>query len=54
MKAPLTYGGIDPAFCRADESAIFLQSIIYDGSSTWGTGADLGFEAFMEASATME
>ena len=35
-------------------SQIFLQSIPYDGTSTWGKGADKGFEAFLEASENME
>lgn len=33
---------------------ILLQSIPYDGTSTWGKGADSGFDAFLEASENME
>lgn len=31
-----------------------LLSIPYDGTSTWGKGADKGFDAFMDASENME
>lgn len=46
--------------CIPDEMASFnnakilLQSIPYDGTSSWGKGADLGFEAFWEAAQNME
>lgn len=49
-----TFGGIDPAFDDPYFSTIYLQSIPYDGTSTWGKGADKGFEAFMDAAANME
>ena len=32
-----------------EKAAILLQSIPYDGTSTWGKGADRGFEAFLDA-----
>jgi len=35
-------------------AAILLQSIPYDGTSTWGKGADNGFEAFLDAAENME
>lgn len=35
-------------------SSILLQSIPYDGTSTWGKGADRALEAFIEASENME
>ncbi|MDZ7806965.1 MAG: agmatinase [Gracilimonas sp.] len=37
-----------------DNASILLQSIPYDGTSTWGKGADEGFEAFLDASENME
>ena len=36
------------------DAAILFQSIPYDGTSTWGKGANKGFEAFLEASENME
>lgn len=49
-----TFGGIDPSFAAPDTAAVYLQSIPYDGTSTWGKGADMGFEAFLEAAENME
>jgi agmatinase len=49
-----TFAGIEPRFAEYDNAAILLQSIPYDGTSTWGKGADSGFEAFVEASENME
>lgn len=49
-----TYAGIDPVYAQKDSSEIWLQSIPYDGTSTWGKGADKGFMAFMDASENME
>jgi len=36
------------------KSEHFWVSLHYDGTSTWGKGADQGFEAFLEASENME
>lgn len=49
-----TFAGIEPRLAEYDNAAILLQSIPYDGTSTWGKGADSGFEAFIEASENME
>ena len=49
-----TFAGIEPQFGEKATAAIFLQSIPYDGTSTWGKGADKGFEAFMDAAENME
>lgn len=49
-----TYAGIEPELAQYDRAKILLQSIPYDGTSTWGKGADEGFEAFLEASENME
>ncbi len=49
-----TFGGIDAALASASQAEIVLQSIPYDGTSTWGKGADQGFDAFIDASENME
>ena len=49
-----TFGGIGQEYSGFDQSEILLQSIPYDGTSTWGKGADRGFEAFVEAAENME
>ncbi len=49
-----TFAGIPAEFAQKASSAIYLQSIPYDGTSSWGKGADLGFEAFMHAAENME
>jgi agmatinase len=48
------YAGIEEKYTHFKSSAIILQSIPYDGTSTWGKGANNGFEAFLEASENME
>ncbi len=48
------YAGIEDKYAQYRSSAIILQSIPYDGTSTWGKGADNGFDAFLEASENME
>lgn len=49
-----TFGNIEQKFAEYETSEILLQSIPYDGTSTWGKGADKGFEAFLEAAENME
>jgi len=49
-----TFAGIEDEYADYDSSEILLQSIPYDGTSTWGKGADKGFDAFLEASENME
>jgi agmatinase len=48
------FAGIDEKYCSYDGAAVLLQSIPYDGTSTWGKGADRGFAAFLEALEHME
>jgi agmatinase len=48
------YAGVADEFCSFNNAAVLLQSIPYDGTSTWGKGADNGFEAFLDASENME
>ena len=49
-----TFAGIEAEFASIENSEILLQSIPYDGTSTWGKGADSGFDVFIEASENME
>ena len=49
-----TFGGIPPRYANLESAAIYLTSIPYDGTSTWGKGADQGFVAFLEAAENME
>ena len=48
------FAGIEDRFCKEDVAQVFLQSVPYDGTSTWGKGADRGFEKFLDASENME
>jgi agmatinase len=48
------FGGIEDKYCSFENAAILLQSVPYDGTSTWGKGANDGFEAFLEAAENME
>jgi agmatinase len=54
MSEKKTFGGIESRYAQFDTSEILLQSIPYDGTSTWGKGADTGFPAFIEATENME
>jgi agmatinase len=49
-----TFAGIEPHYADREKAAIWLQSIPYDGTSTWGKGADQGFNAFLDAAENME
>lgn len=49
-----TFAGIPVEFSAFKTASILLQSIPYDGTSTWGKGADKGFDAFLEAAYNME
>lgn len=49
-----TYAGIPKDLASFDKAKVLLQSIPYDGTSTWGKGADKGFKAFLDASENME
>ncbi len=48
------FGGIKDRYASFEEASILLQSIPYDGTSTWGKGADQAFDAFLEAAENME
>lgn len=49
-----TFAGIEDKLAGFENAAILLQSIPYDGTSTWGKGADKGFDVFIDASENME
>lgn len=49
------FGGEEENIYSDYKSAkILLQSIPYDGTSTWGKGADKGFDALLDAAENME
>jgi agmatinase len=48
------YAGVEEHWGAYDRAKVLLQSIPYDGTSTWGKGADGGFDAFLEATENME
>jgi len=48
------YAGIEDQYTLFENAAVLLQSIPYDGTSTWGKGANNGFAAFLEAAENME
>ncbi len=48
------FAGIADQYAGYDSASVLLQSIPYDGTSTWGKGADAGFRAFLEAAENME
>lgn len=50
----LRFAGIEAKYANKETAKVFLQPIPYDGTSTWGKGADRAFEAFMEAAQNME
>ena len=49
-----TFAGIEPEFGNEETSKVLLIPVPYDGTSTWGKGADKGPEAFLEAAENME
>ena len=50
----MSFAGIPEKYASFNSAEILLQSIPYDGTSTWGKGADKGFEKFLEAAENME
>ncbi len=48
------FAGIEDEFAAFGSASVLLQSIPYDGTSTWGKGANNGFAAFLEAAENME
>lgn len=54
MKTNRNYAGIPDEFAQLEKSKVVLIPVPYDGTSTWGKGADKGPDAFLEASENME
>ncbi len=54
METEKTYAGIPKEYASYDKSKVVLIPVPYDGTSTWGKGADKGPEAFLHASENME
>lgn len=54
MKTNYSFGGIEPEFSNINNSAVLLQPIPFDGTSTWGKGSDKSLDFFLEASENME
>jgi agmatinase len=54
MKMDRTYAGIPKEYGTLEKSKTVLLTVPYDGTSTWGKGADKGPEAFLDASENME
>lgn len=49
-----TYAGIPEENATFENSKVILVTVPYDGTSTWGKGADKGPELFLNASENME
>ena len=49
-----TYAGIPEENAILENSKVMLVTVPYDGTSTWGKGADKGPELFLDASENME
>lgn len=49
-----TYAGIPESLAQPENAAISIIPVPYDGTSSWGKGADRGPEAFFHASENME
>jgi len=54
MKQGLNFGYLPEEYSNPDNAKIVIIPVTYDGTSTWGKGADKGPEAIIESSANME
>lgn len=54
MKNQKTFAGIEQEYAGLAFAKAVLIPVPYDGTSTWGKGADKGPEAFLEAAENME
>jgi agmatinase len=48
------FAGIEDRYSNLENASIILQPILYDGTSTWGKGADKALDAFLNAAENME
>jgi agmatinase len=54
MENTLNFGFLPEEFIDQEKAKVVIIPVAYDGTSTWGKGADKGPEAIIEASANME
>ncbi|WP_373519049.1 agmatinase [Pricia sp.] len=54
MNKSKNYAGIPDEFAQLETAKVVLIPVPYDGTSTWGKGADKGPQAFLDASGNME
>lgn len=54
MSYSKNYAGIPDEFAQLETAKVILIPVPYDGTSTWGKGADKGPQAFLEATENME
>ena len=54
MMTTNNYAGIPDKYAHLETAKVVLIPVPYDGTSTWGKGADKGPEAFLKASENME
>ena len=54
MSTTNNYAGIPDEFAQLEKAKVVLIPVPYDGTSTWGKGADKGPKAFLDASENME
>jgi agmatinase len=54
MSTSKNYAGIPDEFAQLETAKVVLIPVPYDGTSTWGKGADKGPKAFLDASENME
>jgi len=54
MKERINFGYLPQEYSEPENAGIVIVPVAYDGTSTWGKGADKGPEAMIDASANME
>lgn len=54
MSTTRTFAGIPSSYASFEKSKVTLIPVPFDGTSTWGKGADKGPEAFLHAAENME
>lgn len=54
MKERINFGYLPQEYSEPENAGIVIIPVAYDGTSTWGKGADKGPEAMIDASANME
>lgn len=54
MKKKVNFGDLPQEYSEQDIANVVIVPVAYDGTSTWGKGADKGPVAIIEASANME